>query len=171
MEEKTSKRRYKYLEQFYSDARGILHNIFICYGGTPPLSIYILLRSCYYCRQNQVGAFFYGTCMDVQNRSDDIQSWYSIKEYTGPLSRMGLQKTLFFYKPVRSWELYNIVQKLCKLLLDLSSIRMKSKSITNIISTSPPPSSPPPVKQNKKLVLDSELSETEPTLMLSIASL
>jgi len=33
MEAKTSARKYKYLEQFYADARTILHNIFVCFGG------------------------------------------------------------------------------------------------------------------------------------------
>ena len=33
MEAKTTARKYKYLEQFYADARTILHNIFVCFGG------------------------------------------------------------------------------------------------------------------------------------------
>jgi len=33
MESKTKARKYKYLEQFYADARTILHNIFVCFGG------------------------------------------------------------------------------------------------------------------------------------------
>lgn len=33
MEDRTVKRRYKYPEQFYADARTILHDIFVCYGG------------------------------------------------------------------------------------------------------------------------------------------
>lgn len=33
MESKTESRKYKYLEQFYADARTILHNIFVCFGG------------------------------------------------------------------------------------------------------------------------------------------
>ena len=33
MEGKTKDRKYKYLEQFYSDCRTLLHNVFICYGG------------------------------------------------------------------------------------------------------------------------------------------
>ena len=33
MEAKTVSRKYKYLEQFYADARTILHNVFVCFGG------------------------------------------------------------------------------------------------------------------------------------------
>jgi len=41
MEGKTTGRKYKYLEQFYADARTILHNIFVCFGG-------IIVILCYY---------------------------------------------------------------------------------------------------------------------------
>ena len=34
MQTKTEGRKYKYLEQFYADARTILHNIFVCFGGS-----------------------------------------------------------------------------------------------------------------------------------------
>jgi hypothetical protein len=34
MEGKARERKYKYLEQFYADCRTILHNTFICFGGS-----------------------------------------------------------------------------------------------------------------------------------------
>ena len=43
MEDKSTNRKYKYLEQFYADARTILHNIFICYGGACKFFAFFLL--------------------------------------------------------------------------------------------------------------------------------
>lgn len=50
MEDRAVKRRYKYLEQFYADARTILHDIFICYGdnGLIPTLAHIMIRDCRY---------------------------------------------------------------------------------------------------------------------------
>lgn len=33
IEERTTERKYKYLDQFFADSRTVLHNVFICFGG------------------------------------------------------------------------------------------------------------------------------------------
>lgn len=45
MEAKTDARKYKYLEQFYADARTILHNVFVCFGGKLFSSVWFSLCS------------------------------------------------------------------------------------------------------------------------------
>ncbi|ELU10691.1 hypothetical protein CAPTEDRAFT_169629 [Capitella teleta] len=50
MEGKAHERKYKYLEQFYSDCRTILHNTFICFGDTGLMAelAKIMMRDCKY---------------------------------------------------------------------------------------------------------------------------
>ena len=57
MEQKCKAVKYKSLEQFYNDARIILHNVFLCYGGQSPsitfLEIVNLKVCCAFCFRTQ----------------------------------------------------------------------------------------------------------------------
>ena len=44
IEQKTRDRKYKYLEQFIADARTIVHNTFLVFGGRE--DIYVIITNC-----------------------------------------------------------------------------------------------------------------------------